>query len=267
MGIIREHARTIVKLNALALGTMFLSNKYINSVSSNKNMLKHGNGTYFRWSHGDVFYHKYGSGSPVLLIHELDPAFSSYEWTEVVESLSANHTVYTVDLPGCGRSYKEATTYTNYFYVLFLTTFIKNVIKKKCTVITSGYSASFAIMASSLNDSLIGRIIAINPKSMGDLMQTADRKSKAAYVLLSLPIIGTSTYNIAECRDNIDLAFSEKYMYNPFHSQQRFVDAFYEAAHFNEGKGKYLLASIKGKYITVNIKNALKKMGDILTIV
>ncbi len=262
MASLKESVKTVVKLDLFALGAMHCSNRFISSIALTNNMLKPGVGKYFRWRHGDVFYHKSGSGSPIVMLHHLDPSFSSYEWNELVDQLNLHHTVYTIDLPGCGRSYKEDTTYTNYFYVLFLTAFIKEVVKKKCTIIASGYSSSFAIMTASINQSLIKKIIAVNPKSLNELIQTEDHKSKAASTILSLPIIGTAVYNIAMGRDNIDLAFTEKYLYNPFRSQKRFVNAFYEGAHFNESNGKYLLASINGKYMTVNLKKALKTVGD-----
>ena len=266
MSDLKEYARTALKLNLFALGTMHVSNRFISSIALTNNMLRRGAGKYYRWQHGDVFYQKSGSGSPIVLLHHLDPAFSSYEWCEIEDQLSIGHTVYSVDLPGCGRSCKEDTTYTNYYYVLFLSSFIKDVVKKKCIVIASGYSSSFAIMAASMNVSLIGRIVAVNPKSLKDLMQTSDKKSKAASTILSLPVLGTSVYNISQSKDNIDLAFTEKYLYNPFHSQKRFVTAFYEGAHFNESNGKYLLGSINGKYMTVNLKKALQKVGDKLVI-
>ena len=85
-------------------------------------------------------------------------------------------------------------------------------------------------------------------------------------MILSQPIVGTSVYNLMESKDNIDLAFTDKYLYNPFLSQKRFVSAFYEGAHFSESQGKYLLASINGKYMTVNLKKALRKVGDRLII-
>ena len=260
--------KTYLKLNAFALGALHLSNRFISSMAQTNNMLKSGGlNKYYRWQHGDVFYHKHGSGSPIVLLHHLNPAFSSYEWNEIIDDLSASHTVYAVDLPGCGRSAKGNTNYTNYFYVMFLTSFIKDVVKKKCTVVASGYSSSFAIMTSFMNPSLVRSIIAVNPLSMKELMQTEDKKSKAAGVILSLPIVGTSVYNISQSRENIDLAFSEKYLFNPFRSQKRFVDAFYEGAHFDQSKGKYLLASIQAKYMTVNIRKALQKMGDKVTII
>ena len=261
-----ERAKSLFKLNLSALGVMYLSNRYINSVSSGKNLLKPGVGKYFRWKYGEVFYQKAGTGSPVVLLHDLDPSSSSYEWTEIFDTLSESHTVYVVDLPGCGRSSKQNTTYTNYYYVLFLTSFIREVVKKKCSVLATGYSSSFAIMASSMDESLIGAITAVNPKSIKELMRPTTRKSRAAAVLLSLPVIGTSIYNMQHSRENISLSFTEKYLFNPFRSKQRFVDAYYESAHFYEGKGKYLLSSIKGRYMAVNLSTALTKLKAKLVI-
>ena len=263
---IKESFKTILKLDLFASGLMHVSNRFISSMALTNNMLKPGAGKYFRWNHGDVFYHKSGSGSPIVLLHHLDPAFSSYEWNEVIDYFSKDHTVYTVDLPGCGRSSKNKITYTNYFYVLALKSFIREVVKKKCTVVASGYSSSFVLMAASSDESLIGRIIAVNPKSINSLTRTPNKKSRAASFLISLPVIGTSVYNMSQARSNIDYSFTEKYMFNPFRSKDRFTDAFYEGAHFNEGKGKYLLASIQGNTMTVNISSALRKVGDKLYI-
>ena len=266
MAGLKEHVSTFVKLNALALGAIHLANRFIFSVSGGKNMLKPGGGKYYRWKYGEVFYHKYGEGSPLVLLHDTRPSFSSYEWNEVVDELSRTHTVYAVDLPGCGRSSKPHVSYTNYFYVLFLSSFIKDVVHKKCEVLASGYSSSFAIMTALTNDSLIGKITAVNPRNLHDLSADTDAKCRAASRLLRLPVIGTNVFNIAYSRENIDYSFTEKFMFNPFHSKKRFVDAFYEGAHYNEGSGKYLLASIVGKYTSVDISDALKKISARITI-
>ena len=52
-------------------------------------------------------------GTPVLLIHDLSPLSSSYEWCRYAKKLEKQHTVYTIDLLGCGRSEKPYLTYTN----------------------------------------------------------------------------------------------------------------------------------------------------------
>ena len=77
---LKEYTKTLLKLNLFSLGLMHVSNRFISSMALTSNMLKPGVGKYYRWQHGDVFYHKSGSGSPIVLIHHLDPAFSSYEW-------------------------------------------------------------------------------------------------------------------------------------------------------------------------------------------
>lgn len=266
MASLKEHLKTVIQLNCIALGAMYIGNRFIASVAGGKNMLKPGSGKYYRWQYGDVFYTKQGEGSPLLLIHELDPSFSSYEWNEIIDNLSKTYTVYAVDLPGCGRSFKDNVSYTNYYYVLFVQDFIRNVIKGKCTVIAGGYSSSFVIMANLADERLIKKIIAVNPQSLHELMQSASRKSRAAKALLSLPILGTAVYNIVEARQNIDLSFTEKYLFNPFYSKPRFVDAFYEGAHYEESKGKFLLASKAGKFMTVNIVKGLQKAGNHLVI-
>lgn len=262
----KEHMKTLANLDLTALVLMYGANKLISSFSSSKNMLKPGTGKYYKWKYGDVFYHKTGEGSPIVLLHNVDPADSGYEWLDVVDSLSKDHTVYTVDLPGCGRSVKPKITYTNYFYVLFLTDFIRKVVRKKADVIADGYSSSFTIMASSMDPTLIHHITAVNPYSLGNLAQTENRTSKIASVLINLPVLGTTIYNMEVSHRNIDYHFTEDYLYNPFHSNNRYIDAYYEGAHYNEGNGKYLLSSIKGLYMTVNIRKALKKIGDQVTI-
>ena len=74
---------------------------------------------------GDIFYTKKGHGTPLLLIHDLKCAASAAEWDSIIDSLAENHTVYALDLLGCGRSEKPKMTYTNYIYVQLINNFIK----------------------------------------------------------------------------------------------------------------------------------------------
>ena len=262
----KEHIKTLAKLDLAALFLMHAGNRMISSLSTSKNMLKPGVGKYFKWKYGNIFYQKIGDGTPLVLLHDVNPSESGFVWFDVLESLSRNHTVYVVDLPGCGRSAKPNTTYTNYFYVLFLKDFIRGVVRKKTDILADGYSSSVALMASILDPALIHHITAVNPYSLGNLSRTESRRSRVGKFLLSLPILGTSVYNIEESHRNIDYMFTENYLYNPFHSNNRFIDAFYEGAHYHDCDGKYLLASIKGLYMTVHVQKALRRTASQFTI-
>ena len=41
-----------------------------------------------------------GKGSPILLIHDMLPGGSGYEWGKIEDDLALEHTVYNLDLPG-----------------------------------------------------------------------------------------------------------------------------------------------------------------------
>lgn len=131
-----------------------------------------------------------------LLIHNLTPCSSGYEWNQFQKELLKEHTVYTIDLLGCGRSDKPNLTYTNFLYVQLICDFIKNVIKDKTDIIISGNAGSIALMSALNDDSIIKQIILINPQNLKELYKIPTKRTKTAKFILDMPIIGTMIYNI-----------------------------------------------------------------------
>ena len=126
MGKIKSFFKTSVVLT----GTLHVINKCIDSgltISLNTRT----NGKYYQWKHGNIYYKILGHGSPVLLVHDLTVFSSNYEWSQIIDKLKAEHTVYAVDLIGCGRSDKPLITYTNYFYVQMIQDFVNDIIGEK----------------------------------------------------------------------------------------------------------------------------------------
>lgn len=247
-------------LTAFAAGTIHFVNRFIDMTAEMKNILKSQNGEYYDWKNGRIFYSKRGSGSPILLVHELNPIASSYEWCRLVKKLEKTHTVYTLDLLGCGRSDKPCLTYTNYLYVQLLTDFIHNIIGESPDVITTNNSISFAVLSQNMDRSLIRRIIAINPPALGTFERNPDKYSSVKKILLELPIIGTFIYNIRTHETNIQKILRETYFAKPQLVSSKMLDAYYESAHMDKSHGKYLMASIEGHYTDNAITHALKKI-------
>ena len=247
-------------LTAFATGTIHFVNRFIDMTAEMKNILKSQNGEYYDWKNGRIFYSKRGSGSPILLVHELNPIASSYEWCRLVKKLEKTHTVYTLDLLGCGRSDKPCLTYTNYLYVQLLTDFIHNIIGESPDVITTNNSISFAVLSQNMDRSLIRRIIAINPPALGTFERNPDKYSSVKKILLELPIIGTFIYNIRTHEMNIQKILRETYFAKPQLVSSKMLDAYYESAHMDKSHGKYLMASIEGHYTDNAITHALKKI-------
>lgn len=255
----KKNTKHFFILTGLAAGTIHLINRFVDITAQTKNILKSQNGAFYNWKNGKIFYTKRGTGSPILLIHELNPIASSYEWCRLVKKLEKTHTVYTLDLLGCGRSDKPYLTYTNYLYVQLITDFIQNVINEKPTVITTGNSVSFTVLASQLNKNLIHRIIAINPPALKAFEHTPDKFSIAKKTLLELPVIGTFIYNIRTHETNIANELRYKYFCKPQLVSSKMLDAYYEAAHMHNSRGKYLMASIEAHYTENPITHAIPK--------
>lgn len=251
---------------ASAIGTMHVVNRIFSHIALENNLFDEDSFEYYDWRFGRIAYKKIGQGTPVLLIHDLNVCSSSYEWYKTAEKLSETNTVYMIDLLGCGLSDRPLLTYTNFLYVQLLTDFIKHIIGQKTDVIVSGHSSSFVLMACANDESIINRVIMINPEDIINLSKIPTKKSNMIKNLILTPILGTFIYNMrinkktiretlvkACCsRDNV----REKDVLISFESTQR------EKAH-----SKYLYACQCTGYTNVNILNCLKKLNNSIFII
>ena len=236
---------TISILTTLSGVAIYAVNRFISATSVMKNLLQTEESQYYHWQFGKVFYTKKGTGKPLLLIHDLQCSSSSYEWKNLIETLSKEYTVFAIDLLGCGRSDKPRITYTNFLYVQLITGFIKNIIGCPTDVIASGLSGSFVITACNTVPECFKKIMLINPEDLSKLNKIPNKKSKFVKCMLEVPLIGTLLYHTVTNRSNIELLFTEKLLYNPFHENHQDIDAFYEGAHRGKGDGKYLLSRLR----------------------
>lgn len=254
-------------VTAGTLSGMYAYNRFVANKANGKNMLPTKNGSYYSWKQGNIFYIKTGSGKPVLLIHDINSASSSVEWAKIVRRLQKNHTVYAIDLLGCGLSDKPAVSYTIYLYVQMITAFIKDVIGEQTDVVTSELSAPIAIMTNQMDDTVIGKMILINPISLKVLDRAPDRESKLKQNIINLPLIGTFIYNLLFNPARIDRMFRNTYFSRPQLISDKIKDTYYEAAHMDDSRGKFLYSSILGNYMNGNIRHAIKKIDKTMYII
>lgn len=258
----KNHVRNFLLFTTLTAIGIHGINKAINATSTTKNLLKKDDGNFYHWRYGNIHYTKCGKGSPLLLIHDLDPASSDYEWHKIMKYLAKHHTVYTLDLLGCGRSDKPNITYSNYLYVQLLTDFINNVIHTTTDIVTTGESSSFTIMACNMEPDCFGKIIVINPSDLSELCKTPNKQKNTLKYLIDAPIIGTFIYNLAYCKSSIKTTFIKKHYSNIRIISPTTLDFYYESAHLKQSSGKYLLSSILSKYTNINIIHALSKIKN-----
>lgn len=253
-------------ISSALLFTTWGINKLIFLRAGMKDMLFCENKHQYSWRFGNIFYTKKGSGSPLLLIHELKCTASADEWKSLINQLSKNHTIYALDLIGCGRSEKPKMTYTNYIYVQLINNFIKDVIGAKTDVITSGSSSNIAIMGCYSEPDLYRRIMMINPSSMKDMAKYPKTNHKTLKYLVELPLIGTTIYNIANSHGTIFKEYKKKTLYPDIHTQKD-VDTMYESSHLGGPSARYLYASERSHFTNINMLHALKKLNHSMCII
>ncbi|MFP3155614.1 alpha/beta hydrolase [Lachnospiraceae bacterium ZAX-1] len=265
--MMKKYFRNFLILSALTTIIIYIINKIINITSVIKNLLKTDNGRYYEWRYGNVFYTKQGKGTPVIFIHDLNPASSSCEWNKILKQVAKSHTVYAIDLLGCGRSDKPNLTYTNFMYVQLITDFIKKIIGEKADIISTGNSGSFTIMACNMATECFNKIILTNPPDLTSLSAIPSKKTNLLKYLIDLPMIGTLIYNIVYSNKNINRLFDQNYYYKYHMIPTKITEMYYESAHLNNSKGKYLLSSIKSNYTNISIIHTLKKIDNSIYII
>lgn len=245
---------------ALTAGALYAVNDMIDSHATEKHLLTSTDSNYFEWRGMHIYFNHYGEGEPVIFLHDLHATASSAEFHRIEEAVADGHTVYLVDLPGMGRSEKKDEPYTCFYYVEFLKSFIREMQLKDVCLIASNTACPVAVMASVYLKDEISRIVLICPPDLAAVKGHFNPFARIEKKVLSLPIVGNAIYNILNCRERIDLAFTEQYLYNPFNENQRMVDVYYEASHLGNGMARYFEACKISGYLNGDISHPLSKM-------
>ena len=261
----KNQTSKILFTGLLAVGTIHGINQLTDKRMQRKNILEK-KGETFRYRDTDVFYTVQGKGEPVLLVHDLQPQSSGFEWEKVKRRLERKFRVYVIDLPGCGRSEKPWQTYTDFYYIECLRQFIQEVIQGPATVVASGASAPILCMLDKVYPETVKKAILVNPAKLSSTEEIPDWKSKLLRFLIDLPVFGRFIYNIEMSESNLDLLFRDKYFLRKSLVDHRMIAGYYEGAHIGEGRGRHLLASLRGCYMGANVRGALKELTNLCII-
>ena len=257
----------ITSLISAAIFLIHLINRLLLYISTANGFLHDLKGDYYDWRFGSLYYEKHGKGSPILLVHDMTASSSSYEWHNLVDELSKTHTVYVLDLLGCGRSDKPNLAYTRFLYVQMITDFIKHNISASCDVMACGTSSSFVLAAAANDSDVIKQIILINPESIVELAKIPTKKTKALRLLINTPIVGTFLYSMFHSTHSIGNEFRNYYFSNARNVKDCDIACYCEAAHLEKMHSKYLFSSIIGRYVNLNILPFVEKIDNSIFIV
>lgn len=252
---------TISILSSSCFASMHIINRLHHIVCTSSNLLSCSENYYYKWRFGRIKYDKKGKGTPLLFIHDLTPGSSSYEFHRLINNLTNEHEVYTLDLLGYGLSEKPAITYTNNLFEQLVTDFIKNVIGKKTSVIASGNAVPFVIMACHNNPEFFNKMVFINPQSLYSQNLIPSNQTKLLKLLFDIPIIGTFVYHMLNMKHSFEKDFENKYFCDKANIKEKYILNYLEASQLSGYYAKYSFASYIGKFMNTNIIHALKEIN------
>ena len=263
----KKNKKIFFTLSGLVLATMYGMNRMEYHTCLSKGILSTDKKEHYSWRFGTITYHKKGTGAPLLLIHDLTPGSSSYEFSHIEDLLAQTNTVYTIDLLGYGHSDKPNITYTNYLYVQLITDFIKKVMGKKTSLAATGCSAVSAVMAIHNDAELADKLILIHPQDLYEGNQIPSAQLKLLKMFIDFPIIGTFIYNLHTNKASFQTQFLYEYFYRPTSDMDTIVDAYSESAHIDLCRGKYAYSSYLAKYGNTNCISALKNIDNSILLI
>lgn len=250
-----------------AVGTMHIINRVFTYIATADNRLDGNSFEYYNWRFGRIAYKKKGAGSPVLLVHNFDVCSSMNEWKNIESELAKTNTVYSLDLLGCGCSDRPILTYTNFLYVQLINDFIKNIIGKKTDVIVSGNSASFVLMACANDETIINRIVMVNPQNLASLAKAPTKRSTLVKYLLYTPIIGTFIYNMKVNKRTIYQKFYSDCYYDVNRINEKDTLTCFESSHKDKTRSRYLYACQQSRYTNANILFCLGRLNNSIFVI
>ena len=187
-------------------------------------------GTYF-WRGHRVVYSVRGEGPPVLLVHGIHAAASSFEWRRTVEPLSRHFRVTAIDLLGFGLSDRPAIDYSAETYIGLLLDFIRDVMQSSPAVVASSLSASYAVSLGFRARSRISGLVLVNPVGMDRLQSPAGPLESLLQGALDTPVIGQSLYNVLVSEASIRYFLREQVYAHPEAIDNALVEQMYWTSH------------------------------------
>ena len=168
------------------------------------------------WRGYRVRYTTLGSGPPVVLVHGIHAAASSFEMRQVFEPLSHDHTVYALDWLGFGKSERPSVRYDGQLYLELLADFLREIVQAPCTLVASSLSSAQAVAVARAAPDSVERLVLLSPT-----FQT--RTEPGGWILgklLALPVIGEAAFNVLVSHASI-----QSFMRRAYADESRVDDA------------------------------------------
>jgi pimeloyl-ACP methyl ester carboxylesterase len=141
-------------------------------------------------------------GRPLVLIHSINAAASSYEMRPIFEAFRGSRPVFALDLPGFGFSERAERGYTPDVFVQAILDFIDGELAdtEAADVVTLSLSSEFAAVAAVEQPSAIHSLTMIAPTGFGQALPQASERVHRA---VAFPVWGQALFDLLVTKPSI----------------------------------------------------------------
>jgi pimeloyl-ACP methyl ester carboxylesterase len=220
---------------------------------------------YFDWRLGRVFYQIRGQGPPVLLIHGINAAASSYEMRRVYAGLSDRFRVYAIDLLGFGQSDRPPIRYRPDLYIDLIADFTRQVIGQPTHLIASSLSAALAVRAAFDHPDLFVRLVLVLPTGLERLINPPGAKGKVVEELFRSRLVGEFLFNLLTSQASIRYYVQQRAYFDGSLFTDAMLESYYATGH--EPGARYAPAAFVSGHLNHDIRDVYSKLPQPVFIV
>lgn len=216
------------------------------------------------------YYNRGGTGRPLVLIHSINAAASSYEMRPLFQRYENRRPVYSLDLPGFGFSDRTKRIYSPGLYTAAIRYFLESQVGEPADLVTLSLGSEFAARAALERPDLVNSLTLISPTGFS-FQQSVRGSQKASqngmgnllHPLFAFPLWARPFYDLIATRSSIEF-FLRKSFVGPL--PQDLVDYDYASSH-QPGAENAPLYFISGKLFTPGVRQAVYERLEVPTLV
>ncbi|HEY5087278.1 MAG TPA: alpha/beta fold hydrolase [Gemmatimonadaceae bacterium] len=211
------------------------------------------------WRGRRISFTKRGEGAPLLLIHGIHAAAWSFEWRHNVDYLARDHTVYTIDLLGFGRSDRPPIRYTSRTYISLISDFVAQVVGGSCILVANSLTAAYAIILGARDPHRFPALVLIQPTGLTRLNGVAGVGGDAGRMAIDAPVVGTAAFNAVVSRRSLRHFLEEAYADNTLVTDE-LADIAYDVSH--QRGARHAPAAFIAGHLNIDVRRALRRLNQ-----
>jgi pimeloyl-ACP methyl ester carboxylesterase len=259
--VIRSSWRRALLASGAAIGAAATVNALASRGVAPLENLIGGDDAWFEWRGRRLFYahrkaraHK---GRPVVLLHGIHAAASSYEWRSNVDALSERHDVFALDLLGFGMSDRPQTRYSARLYLRLIDDFARQQVGEPATLMATSLTAAYAVVLGARDPGQYPSLVLIEPTGLVRHHDAATTSGDVARLVVNAPLVGAAVFNALASRRSLRHWLERAYVDLAFVTPE-LVDIYHRTAH--QPGARHAPAAFLSGHLNLDVRGAVRRL-------